>query len=99
MLVDCKECEKRVAGLVIGCYEYHDAASGPPTRVTLLRCPRCQHPIVVKEEERWFDSWSKPETIYPCEGKLLNPDLPDSVRSTMVEARSSAEVVFIPQAL
>jgi hypothetical protein len=42
----------------------------------------------VKEEERWFDMWSKPETVYPTQDEMVNPDLPDSVRLTIVEARS-----------
>lgn len=87
MRVDCKDCDIRVDGKVIGSYEYHDVDQGPPTKITLLECPRCQHPILVREEKLWFD-WSKPETIYPCEGDAVNPNLPEEIQTTIREARS-----------
>jgi Domain of unknown function (DUF4145) len=88
MIVDCKDCSVRVDGIVIGCYEYHDAGHSPPTRITLLKCPRCQHPILSREQELWRNSWSKPETVYPSEGDTVNPNLPEEIQVTIREARS-----------
>ncbi|MCY7275814.1 MAG: DUF4145 domain-containing protein [Phormidesmis sp. CAN_BIN44] len=88
MIVDCKDCDARVDGRVIGSYEYHDKGQSPPTRITLLQCSRCQHPILSREEELWSNSWSKPETVYPCEGDTLNPNLPEEIQATIREARS-----------
>jgi uncharacterized membrane protein len=55
--------------------------------VTLLECSRCRHLILVREEERWFDMWSNPETVYPCEGEAVNPELPERLQSILQEAR------------
>jgi uncharacterized protein DUF4145 len=88
MVVDCKECGRPVDGQVVAVYQYHDPATGPPTRITLLHCPRCQHAIVVREEERWFDLWSNPETVYPTGGDPTHPDLPPQLQSALREARA-----------
>lgn len=88
MVVDCVDCGKPVDGQVIGSYEYHDAAEGSPCRITLLQCPRCKHAILVREEERWYDCWSNPETVYPCEDDTVNPDLPKNIRAIFTEAKS-----------
>ena len=87
MVVRCKDCERRVEAEVIGEHQYHDAAEGPPTRVTLLKCSRCGHAIVVREEDFWFDSWTAPKTVYPCEGESPNPELPETLQSVLEEAR------------
>ena len=88
MVVDCIGCGKSVDGKVVGTYTYHDAAEGPPCRITLLQCPRCEHAILVREEERWYDCWSNPETVYPCEGDTVHPDLPKHLRAIFAEAKS-----------
>lgn len=87
MIVDCKNCSVRVNGTVIGSYEYHEAGHSPPTRITLLKCPRCQHPILSRQEQLWFHDWSKPEAVYPCEGDTVNPNLPEGIQEAIREAR------------
>lgn len=87
MVVFCKSCDRKVDSKVIGVYEYHDAAEGPPTRITFVQCSRCGHPILVRQEEVWEDSWTQPETVYPCEGNAVNPELPERLQNTLQEAQ------------
>jgi len=87
MVAYCKNCARKVQGDIVGFHKYHDAADGPPTRVTLVACSRCHHAILIREEEIWEDSWSKPETVYPCEGESPNPELPERLQSVLGEAR------------
>jgi hypothetical protein len=87
MIVFCKDCDHKVDSKVLGVYEYHDAAEGPPTRMTFLQCSRCGHPILVREEERWEDMWSAPETVYPSGGAPTNPELPERLQLTLQEVR------------
>lgn len=88
MVTECPSCGKRVDGQAIGQYEYHDPGEGAPCRITLLRCARCHHPIVAREEERWTGMWSNPETVYPHQVDDINPDLPEHLRSMCREARA-----------
>jgi uncharacterized protein DUF4145 len=45
------------------------------------------HPILVRQEEVWEDSWTNPETVYPCEGNASNPELPERLQTALQEAR------------
>lgn len=87
MIVLCADCDRKVDAEILGVNAYHDAAEGPPTRVTFLRCPRCQHAILVRQEEVWEDSWTNPETVYPGMGTGANPELPERLQSTVQEIR------------
>ncbi len=87
MVVFCTDCDRRVDATSVGEHQYHDPAEGPPTRVTLLKCSRCGHAIVVREQEVWFNSWNKPETVYPSDGEAPNPELPENLQSALHEAR------------
>jgi hypothetical protein len=85
MVVLCKECERRVDAQVIGGYEFHDASEGGPQRFTLLACSRCRHPILIREEEFWEDSWTKPETVYPFKNIAVNEKFPERLQSAVGE--------------
>jgi hypothetical protein len=85
--INCGECKRKVPGKILGDYQYHDAGVGPPTRITLLVCPRCQRPILIREEERWEDQWSPPEVLYPHDTEEANPELPDQLQAALREAR------------
>ncbi|MCZ2079666.1 MAG: DUF4145 domain-containing protein [Bryobacterales bacterium] len=87
MVVYCKDCDRKVDAKVVGQHAYHDAAEGPPTRITLLQCLRCGHAVLVREEEIWEDSWTNPETVYPYGGGAPNPELPERLQSALQEAR------------
>ena len=89
MVADCPTCGRPVAAKTIGGFQYHDSAEGPPARITLLVCPRCQHPILTREEEIWEDSWTKPQTVYPAQEDTINAALPEDVRSMAREARAA----------
>jgi hypothetical protein len=85
MVVVCKEYERRVDAEVIGGYQFHDASEGGPQRFTLLACSRCRHPILIREEEFWEDSWAKPETVYPCRDIAVNEKFPERLQSAVGE--------------
>ena len=86
MLVHCKDCDRRVEGTVHGSYQFNDRADGPPRRITLLNCPRCQHAIVIEETEHWFDTWSSPKTVYPIDLAGLSEEIPENLRNSFNEA-------------
>ena len=88
MQVHCKECNRNVDGQVHGSYFYHDAADGPPRKITLLNCPRCQHAVVTEEIEHWHDMWSAPKTLYPPEISGLSEEIPEVLRKSFNEAAS-----------
>jgi hypothetical protein len=85
MIVLCKECERKVDAEVVGAYQFHDASEGGPQRITLLACSRCRHPILMREEEFWEDSWNKPETVYPCKDIAVNERFPERLQSAVGE--------------
>jgi len=85
MVALCKECERNVDAEVVGRYGFHDASEGGPQRITLLCCSRCKHPILIREEEFWEDSWTKPETIYPCNDVAVNNKFPERLQSAVGE--------------
>lgn len=86
MLVHCKDCSKKVDGIIHGEYQYHDKAEGPPKKLTLLNCPRCQHAIFVEEIEHWDGYWSDPKTVYPVDLSGLSEEIPEDLRNSFNEA-------------
>jgi Domain of unknown function (DUF4145) len=88
MHAHCKDCNKKVDGVMHGSYSYHDSADGPPRKITLLNCPRCQHAIVTEEIEQWHDMWSTPKTVYPIELSGLSEEIPEVLRNSFNEATS-----------
>ncbi|MDO9310496.1 MAG: DUF4145 domain-containing protein [Nitrosomonas sp.] len=88
MLVLCKDCDKKVDGIVHGVYQYHDVAAGPPKKITLLNCPRCQHATVVEEIEKWSGYWTGPITVYPSTISGLSDLVPDNLRNSFNESAS-----------
>jgi hypothetical protein len=85
MAVLCKEYERKVDAQVIGGYQFHDASEGGPQRITLLACSRCRRPILIREEEFWENSWTKPETVYPCKNVAVNENFPERLQSAVGE--------------
>jgi hypothetical protein len=53
----------------------------------MLRCSRCEHAVLVREEERWEDMWSAPQIIFQVDSDQVNPDVPARIRSSFREAR------------
>lgn len=88
MLVHCKDCDRQIDGIVHGEYLFHDRAYGPPRKVTLLNCPRCQHAVVVEEIEQWHDMWTPPKTVYPIEMSGLSEEIPENLRNSFNESTS-----------
>jgi hypothetical protein len=89
MLVFCTVCDRKIDANIIAKYNYHDRAEGPPIHLTFLRCPRCEHALLVREEEYWESGFTKPETVYPVENSGSNPELPDRLQAVLQEIRRS----------
>jgi hypothetical protein len=89
MLVFCTVCDRKIDAKVLAKYNYHDRAEGPPTYLTFLECPRCEHALLVREEEYWENGFTQPETVYPVENSESNPELPDRLRTVLQEIRRS----------
>ena len=89
MIIECPSCGKRADAQIVGQYGYHDRAEGGPSRITMLKCARCEHPIVVREEERWEDMWSTPEVVFPVNNDQISSDIPSRIRTSFREARMS----------
>ena len=86
MIVECKECEAKVDGIVVATQEY------PPDEdftyfYSFLKCPRCQRPMLVRQAG-FEDERDEPERIYPSLPIRVNPSVPDRIRTVYEEAIS-----------
>jgi hypothetical protein len=87
MLVFCTACDRKIDANVLAKYGYHDRAEGPPIHLTFLQCPRCEHALLVREEEYWENGFTQPETVYPAKTNGSNPELPDRLQAVLQEIR------------
>jgi len=88
MNVDCQNCGRPVAAEVLAQYDFVDQISGGPhQRLTLVRCPRCDRGLLLRDEEVWDSAWSVPKVVYPVvSGDPLLSELPSEIRAALNEA-------------
>jgi len=84
MLVECKDCQAIVDGHEEGGYSV-ESLFGGGDRFTLLRCPRCDHPFLVRNDLSYT---AEPEVLYPRPDLRISPNLPELIRTSHVEAQA-----------
>jgi hypothetical protein len=70
MVVECQQCGGiHIDASVLGHYTFNRVPEGPETRLTVLVCPKRNHPIVVSQDNignfAEGDKWSDPLRLYP----------------------------------
>ena len=88
MLVECKFCEAVVDGDELHSYEVYNPEQGPPVKYSFLRCPKCEDPFLVLQEN-YGNGWDNdPYRIYPPQDKRVNPSFPEPIKNAYQEALS-----------
>ncbi len=84
MVVECESCNAFVEAKKIGSYERLTDGSGPSTQFVLLRCEKCQQPILVAQtnvgNEAEGDIWGQPEKLFPISKYRTNPNAPRNIQ-------------------
>jgi hypothetical protein len=85
VILECPTCEARVNAEGLHSYEYFDPEVGSPARYSFLRCPACQFPFLVVQEN-YGGGWDDPYRLYPAQDTRVNPALPKAIREAYGEA-------------
>jgi len=90
MVVECGTCEAFVEAQEIGGYEYLRRGDKPSGRYLMLRCLRCESPLLVGQDnvgnQIEGDIWDTPVRMYPAAEQRVNPDAPKAIRAAYGEA-------------
>jgi hypothetical protein len=86
MFVECEHCEGTVDGQEIGHYS-SPGEDGESYEYYLVRCPKCEAPILVVRDVYPDESVSS-ERLFPPSRSRANPSLPYIVRNAFSEALS-----------
>lgn len=108
-IIECPTCESKVTAKIIAIKEDQEEY-GPPARILFLECPFCNRALLgySEMEQIDFDEWefSSPNRLWPYPKSSLSLKLPESVRSSIEEAKLcfnaraySASVVMCGRAL
>ena len=85
MLIECKNCEATLDAEVLHSYEFQDQETMEPERISFLKCPRCEMPLLTLQGYL-EDTWSRPIRIFPPQDKTVNHSFPKPIRKAYVEA-------------
>ena len=85
MLTECKNCQATVDAKVVGSYDAIDEEIGNPVRFTLAKCPRCEAPLLLAQED-FGNGWDEPGRIFPPRDDLVGWAIPEKIRNAYVEA-------------
>ncbi len=92
MIVECPHCQTFVETDEIGAYEYLRHGENPSGRYLLLKCRRCEKPILVNQHNvgnlAEGDIWDTPSRLYPSTEIHINPNAPPEIRTAYEEAVS-----------
>ena len=61
MIVECKSCEALVDALILKDYSGYEE-DGPPYKYSFLKCPKCNSPFLVVQEDLG-GGWDDPSVI------------------------------------
>jgi hypothetical protein len=90
MIVDCADCQAYVQADEIAGFERLSDGRGPSSRFLLLRCRRCEKPILVNQRNvgnmAEGDIWDTPLRLYPSAEIHVNPNAPRDIRRAYEEA-------------
>lgn len=81
MLAECGRCEVAIDAVLEGRYTFGEEDS-PAEAVYLCRCPRCNEPVLLRDDEI-----SSPVQIFPLTERPLSPSVPQTIREGFQEAR------------
>jgi hypothetical protein len=85
MILDCKYCEALVDAILLkdysGCSE-----EGLPYKYSFLKCPKCDSPFLVYQEDIGLDNWDDPYRLYPTQD-VINPFYPEPIKNAYSEAQ------------
>lgn len=79
MIVECKKCEALVDAMLLKDYSGYDNQEGPPYKYSFLKCPKCNSPFLVVQENYGGDYWDDPYRLYPTQDKI-NPFYPEPIK-------------------
>ncbi|MCI0561662.1 MAG: DUF4145 domain-containing protein [Nitrososphaera sp.] len=90
MIIECQQCEAFVEAEEITGYEYMRTATQPSGRYLLLKCLKCDSPILVSQNNIGNmvegDIWDTPARLYPSDDIRVNPNAPKPIRLAYGEA-------------
>lgn len=85
MILRCEECRALVTTTVVASYRAsHEFA--PTVQFSFCRCPKCNAPFLVIQEEDFPDGWREPQRLFPVEEESLGYDVPETIRAAFEEA-------------
>ena len=85
MLVECKICEAVVDAEMLHKYDFYDPDYGPPSMYSFLKCPRCNAPFLVEQED-YGRGWQDACCLYPPQDKRINESFPKPIKEAYQEA-------------
>ena len=85
MLTECKSCQATVDAAVIGSYDALDQEFGNPVKFTLAKCPRCDAPLLLAQDD-FGNGWDEPARLFPPRDDLVGWAIPDKIRKAYIEA-------------
>lgn len=92
MIIECINCRSYVDATVRGTFEQLLSGQGPSSLFSLLSCPQCSSPILVRQTNIGNmadgDIWNTPQLVYPTSDLLANPKAPQNIRKAFDEACS-----------
>ena len=92
MIIECPHCESKVDCDEKGSVAVDGDFVGSPTKVVLLECKICHHPLVgwteviQTSEDDW--EWDHVTRLWPAQDKDIDSDIPEIARISLIEAKS-----------
>lgn len=86
MIVECKKCEALVDAIILKDYSGYDVEEGPPFKYSFLKCPKCDSPFLVVQED-FGEGWDDPYRVFPTQDKI-NPFYPELIKKAYSEAQA-----------
>ncbi len=90
MIVECTKCEAFVETEPAGEYQYLRRGDTPSGRYVLLRCKKCDGPILVWQDNvgniAEGDIWDAPVTLFPVQRDRASKDVPPPLGDSYDEA-------------
>lgn len=85
MLTECKYCQATVDSRVIASYEAIDDEVGNPVKFTFAKCPRCEVPLLLGQDN-FGSGWDEPGRLFPPRDDLMSWAIPEKIRNAYIEA-------------
>jgi hypothetical protein len=85
VLRECKNCQATVDAAVVGSYDALDEEIGNPVKFTLAKCPRCEAPLLLAQDD-FGNGWDDPARLFPPRDDLVGWAIPEKIRNAYVEA-------------